>query len=337
MSDIRMGVVGIGRIGKMHVENINKLIEGLTVTAVADPMLDSSKDWVKAQGIPFTTEDYRELLARDDVDAVLIACSTALHHEICLAAAAAGKHIFCEKPLDLTIAHCEEMVEACKNAGVKLQVGFNRRFDHNFKKVREAVEKGIVGEPHIVRIASRDPAAPPIEYVRVSGGIFIDMTIHDFDMMRYVSGSDVEEVYVTGAVLVDPAIGEAGDVDTAVVTLKLANGAIGIIDNSRQAVYGYDQRVEVFGSKGQALADNDRFTTVQIATADDTSLDKIPHFFLDRYTQAFLDEFRGFVDCINNDTAPLVDGNDGMQAVKIALAATKSFKEGRPVKLSEIR
>lgn len=336
MGNIRLGVVGVGRIGQMHVENVNKLIDGMEVVAIADPLVNKITDWVDKQDVKYVYENYEDLVANPDVDAVLIACSTNLHRDVCVAAAKAGKHVICEKPLDTSIAKCEEMIKACDDAGVKLQVGFNRRFDHNFKKVRELVGEGKIGDPQILRIASRDPSPPPVEYVKVSGGIFMDMMIHDFDMIRYLSGCDVEEVTAKGAVLIDPAIGDAGDVDTAIVTLKMSNGALGVIDNSRQAVYGYDQRIEVFGSKGQALANNDKFTTVEVSTAEGECTDKIPHFFLDRYTDAYLDEFTGFVKAINDDTTPVVTGNDGLQALKIAKAATQSLKENRTVKLSEV-
>ena len=215
-------------------------------------------------------------------------------------------------------------------------VGFNRRFDRNFMRVHEAVLSGQVGQPHIIKITSRDPSPPPIEYIKVSGGIFLDMTIHDWDMARFQADSEVQEVYANGAVLIDPKIGEAGDVDTAVAVLKFENGAMALIDNTRQAVYGYDQRVEVFGSIGCAMADNEATNTVRIYTAECTNLDTIPHFFLERYIESYATELQYFINCLLNDENPRPNGHDGLQNVLVAMAAQKSFEENRPVKLSEI-
>ena len=215
-------------------------------------------------------------------------------------------------------------------------VGFNRRFDRNFRRVQEAVAEGQVGEPHIIKITARDPAPPPIEYIKVSGGIFLDMTIHDWDMARFQAGSEVDEVYASGSVLIDPKIGEAGDIDTAVAVLKFKNGALGLIDNTRQAVYGYDQRVEVFGSRGCVIADNEASNTVKIYTAECTNIDKIPYFFLERYMESYADELQYFFECLQQDKEPFPNGNDGLQNVLVAMAAQKSYEENRPVKISEV-
>jgi myo-inositol 2-dehydrogenase/D-chiro-inositol 1-dehydrogenase len=228
-------------------------------------------------------------------------------------------------------------LKAVEEAGVKLQLGFNRRFDRNFRRIRELIQTGQLGDVHIVKITSRDPGPPPIEYVKVSGGIFMDMTIHDFDMARYLTGSEVEEVYAKGAVLVDPEIGKAGDFDTAVITLKFANGAIGVIDNSRKAVYGYDQRVEAFGSKGGAQAFNEKPTNVEVSTADGVCTDKPLYFFLERYMGSFAQELQDFVTAVTEDKEPPVTGIDGLEALYIAIAATESAKTGKPVKISEVR
>ena len=232
------------------------------------------------------------MIGDKEIEAVLICSSTATHADFVVKAAQAGKHAFCEKPVDLTVAKVRAALDAVKKANVKLQVGFNRRFDHNFRRVRELVESGAVGTPQIIKITSRDPAPPPATYVAVSGGIFLDMMIHDFDMARYQAGSDVVEVYASGAVLVDEAIGKAGDVDTALVSLRFANGALGVIDNSRKAVYGYDQRVEVFGSKGSAVAENDAPSSVRLSNESGVIGDKPLYFFLERYKEAFITEMR---------------------------------------------
>ncbi|MDR3147317.1 MAG: inositol 2-dehydrogenase, partial [Treponema sp.] len=253
------------------------------------------------------------------------------------AAARAGKHIFCEKPIDLTVGKVRAALDAVKQAGVKLQVGFNRRFDHNFARIREYARAGDLGEVQVVKITSRDPAPPSIAYVKVSGGIFMDMMIHDFDMARFQAGSEITEVYAAGAVLVDPEIGKAGDVDTAVVTLQFANGAIGVIDNSRKAAYGYDQRVEVFGSKGSAQAENDKPNTVRLLTEHHEASEKPLYFFLERYKQAFVDEMAAFADSVLNDKPVAVTGEDGLANMYAALAARRSLAEKRPVTIEEIK
>ena len=229
-----------------------------------------------------------------------------------------------------------EVIAAAKKAGVKLQVGFNRRFDHNHRAVYEAIRAGKVGKVNLVKISSRDPEPPTIDYVKVSGGIFYDMMVHDFDMARFLAGSEVTEVFAYGAVLVDPAIGEAGDVDTAVVSLKFANGAMGVIDNSRKAVYGYDQRVEVFGSEGAVMDENDTPNNATYYGADGTSSSPCYKIMWDRYTMAFAAEQRAFAEAVINGTETQVTGEDGLAPILIAAAATKSMKEGRPVKISEI-
>lgn len=330
---IRVGVIGAGRIGKIHTENIKYFIPDAEVKAVSDIKIDGIKDWAAGLGIPKIVNDYKEILKDPDIDAVLICSSTDTHSQISIEAAEAGKHIFCEKPIDYDLARIDAVLKAVEKAGVKFQVGFNRRFDHNFKKVKDLILEGKIGDPHIIKITSRDPAPPPIEYVKVSGGIFLDMTIHDFDMARYLSGSEVEEVYANGAVLVDPKIGEVGDIDTAIITLKFKNGAIGVIDNSRKAAYGYDQRIEVFGSKGCVSADNDLPTTTVLSTEEGVVSDKPKYFFLERYTESFVTEVKCFIDAIVNDKPTPVSGIDGLNSVLIGLAAKKSLEEGRPVKL----
>lgn len=333
---IKIGIIGAGRIGKLHAENISYFIPEVEIKSIADILADQIKDWAYGLGIKNVVKDYHEILSDPEISAVLICSSTNTHAQISIEAAEAGKHIFCEKPVDLSIDKIKRAIEAVEKAGVKFQVGFNRRFDHNFKKVRDLVMEGKVGEPHIIRITSRDPAPPPIEYVKVSGGIFLDMTIHDFDMARYLSGSEVEEVYVQAAALVDPAIGKAGDVDTAVVVLKFESGAIGVIDNSRKAAYGYDQRVEVFGSKGSAAASNDTPTNTILSTEEGVQGDKPLYFFLERYKESFIAEMRDFFSAILNDKDTPVTAMDGLKPVIIGLAAKKSLAEGRPVKTSEI-
>ena len=333
---VRFGVIGAGRIGKLHAYNLATCIPGAQLAVIADPLYEAARDLAGQLRVPRATADYQEILRDPDIDAVAICSSTNTHAGIMIEAARAGKHIFCEKPIAYDLARIDEALEAVNQAGVRLQIGFNRRFDPNFKKVRDMVAAGQIGEPQIVRITSRDPAPPPIEYVKVSGGIFFDMTIHDFDMSRYLAGAEVEEVYAAGAVLVDPRIGEAGDIDTAVVTLRFQNGAIGVIDNSRKAIYGYDQRVEVFGSAGVLMASNETPDRVTLGDSAGMHAAKPLYFFLERYTQSFIEEMKQFVDCVRQGATPPVTGQDGRIPVVMAMAATRSLRENRPVKLSEI-
>jgi myo-inositol 2-dehydrogenase/D-chiro-inositol 1-dehydrogenase len=336
MAKITVGIVGAGRIGKIHAENIRYFIPDARIKTVADVVADSLGDWARGLGIEKVTRDHREIMADPAIDAVVICSSTDTHADMVIAAAEAGKHVFCEKPVDLSVEKVKRALAAVEKAGVKLQVGFNRRFDHNFRRVRELVQSGALGDPHLIRITSRDPAPPPAEYVKVSGGIFLDMTIHDFDMARYLSGSEVVEVYAQGAVRIDPAIGRAGDVDTAAVTLTFANGAIGLIDNSRRATYGYDQRVEVFGSKACAACSNDTASSVLVSGESGVQGDKPLYFFLERYKQAFIDEMKEFFAALVQDRPTPVTGLDGLKPILIGLAAKRSLAEHRPVKVSEI-
>jgi myo-inositol 2-dehydrogenase/D-chiro-inositol 1-dehydrogenase len=333
---VNVGVIGAGRIGRVHAENLAYRIPEANVVAVADVFVEAAEKCATDFGIPSAVKDHRAILENDAVEAVVICSSTDTHAQFIEEAAEAGKHIFCEKPIDLDLNRIDQALRAVDKTGVKLQVGFNRRFDPSFKRVRDMVAEGKIGTPHIVHIMSRDPAPPPVEYVKVSGGIFLDMTIHDFDMARYLIGSEVEEVYAAGGVMVDPQIGEAGDIDTALVTLRYANGAIGSIDNSRQAVYGYDQRVEVFGSMGSIIAANRTPDSTVYSNADGVQAAKPLYFFIERYTDAYIAEMREFIASIQEDRVPPVTGIDGRIPVVMGLAAWQSYRENRPVKLSEI-
>jgi len=335
-SQINIGVIGTGRIGRLHAGHIATRLRGAALAAVADINLAAAQETAAQFNVPVAVADYQKLLADPAIDAVVIASATVTHAEIVQRVAAAGKHIFCEKPIDFDLRRIDATLAAVQKAGVKFQVGFNRRFDPNFRRVREMVATEKVGAPHLLRITSRDPAPPPLEYIKVSGGLFLDMTIHDFDMARYLIGSDVTEMYTAGAVLVDPVIGEAGDLDTAVITLRFANGAIGTIDNSRRAVYGYDQRVEVFGRGGMVTVANNTLDTHVYSNAEGIHSALPLYFFLERYIESYIAELQAFVTCIQNDTPPPVTGEDGRISVVMGLAAQKSDKENRPVRLSEI-
>jgi myo-inositol 2-dehydrogenase/D-chiro-inositol 1-dehydrogenase len=334
---IKIGIIGAGRIGKVHTESITRYVKGAEVKAIADPLMnDATAAWAKAQGIAEIHTDYHKILADKEISIVLICSSTDTHSRISLEAIAAGKHVFCEKPIDHDVAKIKQVMEALKGSKVKYQVGFNRRFDHNFKAARAAVQSGKIGDLNILKITSRDPGAPPVSYIKVSGGIFLDMTIHDFDMVRYMSGAEVLEVYAAGGVLVDKAIGEAGDIDTAVITMKLSNGALAVIDNCRRATYGYDQRVEAFGSLGQVAIGNDTDSSAVLSNAEGIIAEKPKLFFLERYMQAYVDEVSSFIDAVINDKPVLVNVEDGLKPVLIGLAAKLSLAENRPVKVAEI-
>ena len=335
MNDVRVGVLGVGRIGRMHAELIQRRADGASLVAVYDVFSESAQS-VAAEFGARVAASPDELINATDVDAVAVCTPTDTHIDFLVATAEAGKPAFIEKPLSLDLSEVDRGIAAAEATGIAVQIGFNRRFDPSHKSVRDTVANGEIGDVQMVRITSRDPAPPPLSYLDGSGGIFLDMTIHDFDMARYVTGSEVVEVYATGAVMVDPAIGEAGDLDTVVVVMTHENGAITIIDNSRQAVYGYDQRVEAFGSAGIVASDNPGVTTTTRRTAAGSAGSTIPYFFLDRYIPSYLAEWTDFVAMVRNGAPSPVTLHDGRAPLVIGLAAWRSFHEGRPVKTKEI-
>ena len=334
MKKINFAVAGLGRIGKIHLENLLQM-ENVEVVAVMDP-LQECLQYAMGKGIANTFNTFEEMLHIEGIDAVLICSPTDTHADYVELSAKAGKHIFCEKPLDLSLNRVLEVLKVVNDANVKLMLGFNRRFDKEFRKVRELVKNEAVGVPHLVKITSRDPEAPPVSYIEKSGGLFLDMTIHDFDMARFVVEKEVEEVYAKGAALVDPAIGAVGDIDTAVVTLTYTDGTMAIIDNSREASYGYDQRVEVFGSKGMVQSNNNFHDSHKLYNEQGIHAALPLHFFLERYEEAYKTEMGAFIKGLENGTMMPVNGEDGLQSLKIGLAALKSLQENKPVKISEI-
>ena len=333
---LNIGLIGVGRIGKVHGEHIAYRIPRARLAAISDVNLAAAQEFGKRLGVDRVEADHIALLNDPAIDAVAICSPTDLHATMIEEAAKAGKQIFCEKPIARTLKEIDTALDAVAKAGVKLQIGFNRRFDANFARVRKAILAGEIGEPHLLHIISRDPGPPPIEYVKVSGGMFLDMTIHDFDMARFLAGDEVEEVYAAGAVRVDPAIGAAGDLDTALVTLKFKNGLLCVIDNSRKAVYGYDQRVEVLGSAGGATVSNNHPNTAVISDATTVHRDLPLNFFMDRDLDSFLVEMAAFVDAVLDGTPTPVTGVDGRAAVALGIAARRSHEENRPVRLEEI-
>lgn len=337
MKKVRIGLVGLGRIGRLHGENLAYAVPNAELCAVADPcMNDSIRAWAKDLGVSKCYDNPEKIFADPSIDAVFLCSATYTHAEFIKHAAVAGMHIFCEDPIDTELNRIRDALRVVEQVGVKLQVGFVRRFDHNYKMVRDTVVSGQLGKPHIVKVTSRDPAHQSMDYIKISGGMFLDMTIHDFDMVRYLAGSNVTEVTAYGAALFDRGYDQYGDIDTAIVMLKFENGALGVIDNSRATQYGYDQRAEVHGEKGCVQVSNDRCDGAVISTADGVEIAKPMWFFLERYEQAFVTEAKAFTDAILSGKETPVTGLDGLDSVRIAVAAAKSLREGRAVQLSEI-
>jgi len=331
----KIAVLGCGRIGSMHAELISRRVAGLELGPVFDVFSESAERVGAELGVA-AAKSAAEILADATVDGVAICTSTDTHVDLIIAAAQAGKAIFCEKPISQSLTEVDRALAAVLHTGAFLQIGFNRRFDPSHRAVADAVADGLVGELHLVRITSRDPSPPPISYLEVSGGIFLDMTIHDFDMARFITRSEVTEVYAVGRVRIDPAIGEVGDIDTAVVVMTHADQTITTIDNSRQAIYGYDQRVEAFGSGGMVASDNPRATTTVRDDSTGGHRSPLPDFFLERYTTSYIDEWCAFATAMETGAASPVDGNDGRAPLVLGLTALKSLREGRPVRISEI-
>ncbi len=333
---LHIGIIGAGRIGRVHAETLAFRLPESRILAIADINREAAQAVAARCGIPTVAESSAEIIADARIEAVLICSSTDTHADLIVQAAKAGKHIFCEKPIAQSLRQIDCALAAVEAAGVKFQIGFNRRFDANFARVRHAVVSGEIGSPRMLHIISRDPAPPPLAYIRVSGGIFMDMTIHDFDMARFLIGDEVEEIYTSAGVMVDPEIGRAGDLDTALIVMRFRNGVIGTIDNSRQAAYGYDQRVEILGSDGSIATDNCYPNQAVVSTGKMVRKDLPLNFFMDRYTQSYSDELRSFVAAVREKRPTEVSGIDGRIPVVMALAARKSYDEHRPVRLEEV-
>ncbi len=333
---LHFGILGAGRIGPVHAETLAFRLPEAEILAIADLNREAAQAVATRCNIPTVAVSAEEIFADKRIDAVLICTSTDTHADLIVKAAQAGKHIFCEKPVSLSLEKIDSSLAAVDKAGVRLQVGFNRRFDSNFMRVRQAVASGEIGKPSLIHIISRDPAPPPISYLRPSGGIFLDMMIHDFDMARYLMGEEVEEVYASGGVLIDPAFKGEDDLDTALVVLHFQSGAIGTIDNSRKAVFGYDQRVEILGSKGKIASEN-RYPNQVVVSGEKSVYTDLPlNFFMQRYTESFALELQQFVEAVLEGKPIPVTGADSRVPVVMALAARKSYAEHRPVRLAEV-
>ncbi len=334
---INIGVIGAGRIGKIHTENIIRYINEASIKTVADYYPDQVKEWADNIGIKSLVKEPEEIINDPEIEAVFICSPTNTHSKYIVESSKAGKDIFCEKPMDLDLDTVKRTIKIVEETGVKFQIGFNRRFDHNFMKVHDLIREGKIGNINLLKITSWDPAPPPIEYSMVCGGIFLDMTIHDFDMARFLSGTEVEEVYALAAVRIDSDIGKVcSDYDTAITSLKFKDGSIGVIDNCRKASHGYDQRVEVLGSKGTAAILNDTPSTAVLSDDNGVCYEKPLNFFIDRYADAYAKEIKEFFSAIKQDRQPSVSLIDGLKPLEIGIAALKSAKEGRPVKIEEI-
>ena len=329
---LRIGLLGCGRIGQVHARSI-RAMDDATVVAVADTQPKAAETLASRTGAE--VRDAGAILSASDIDAVVIGTPTDTHYDLIHGAARAGKAIFCEKPIDMSVENIRACIDAVGKAGVPFMTAFNRRFDPNFATLRARIAAGEIGAVELVMITSRDPAPPPISYIESSGGLFRDMMIHDFDMARFLMGEEFVRLHAVGSSLVDPAIGAAGDVDTAAVILTTGSGRICQISNSRRAAYGYDQRIEVHGVTGMLRAENQLETTVELATETGFARSPAQHFFLERYEAAYLAEMRAFVDAVTAGSMPNPGIEDGLRAQILADAASKSRETGQPVDLSE--
>ena len=330
---IRFGLLGAGRIGKVHAKAVTGN-PAAKLVAVSDAMPAAAQAIADQYGCDVRTID--AIAAAKDIDAVVICTPTDTHADLIEQFVKAGKAVFCEKPIDLSLARVKQCLEVVRAHKGTLMVGFNRRFDPHFQAVRGEIDKGTIGDVEMVTITSRDPGAPPVDYIKRSGGIFRDMTIHDFDMARFLLGEEVSEVSAMAAVLVDPGIGQAGDSDSVQVMLKTASGKMAVISNSRRATYGYDQRIEVHGSGGSVAAENQRPVSIEVATGAGYTRPPLHDFFMTRYTEAYAAEIAAFIDAMGGKAKASPSGEDGLLALALAEAALKSVAEGRVVKMSEV-
>ncbi len=334
---LALGLIGVGRMGQILAESLVTRVPTASLVAVADVNVAQAQAVAARLGIPNVYDDYRALLARQDIAAVLIVTPTNTHVEVIRAAAAAGKHVFCEKPLALTVAGCEEAIAAVEAAGVMLYVGFMRRFDAAYQAAKAQIEAGVIGQPVMFKAVGRDSGPTSVEYARRenSGGLIMDMAIHDFDLARWLMGSEVVRVHSEGACLVYPQLRAAGDIDNAVVNLRFANEAVGNVDVSRNGVYGYDIRTEVVGADGALFIGRLQQTALLTLTRQGIRHDAVMHF-RERFGDAYTAELADFVACVRDDRPPTIGGADARAATAIAVAATRSLDEGRAVEVAEV-
>ena len=334
MNKIRILIIGLGRIGKIHLANLQAM-EEIEIVGICDPT-DEAKVFSNKAGLTFYQNDFTDVAGEVQADAIVICSPTDTHANYVSIAAKKGIDVFCEKPLDLSLEKVKQVLKTVNESKIRLMLGFNRRFDSEFQSVKEKIVNGHIGDIHTIKITSRDPSPPPINYIKSSGGMFLDMTIHDFDMIRYLTNKEIVEVYAKGDALVNPEIAKVGDIDTAIINLTFEDGSMAVIDNCRKAVYGYDQRVEVFGSKGMVQSKNkfDKYTL----TYSESGVTSAPpqHFFLERYADAYKKEIDHFIDCIRHKKTPEVSGFDGLMSLVLGLCAKESLNCNKPVLVSEI-
>jgi myo-inositol 2-dehydrogenase/D-chiro-inositol 1-dehydrogenase len=334
MSGVRIGVIGAGRMGRVHAENVAYRVPAAELLVVADPEPETARACAAACRAGGWTTNYHQVLEDPAVQAVVVAAPTDTHARIIQEAAREGKDIFCEKPIDLSLPRTDEALAAVERAGVRLQIGFNRRFDPSFVRARYLVASGQIGDPHLIRVTSRDPRLPAPEYLASCGGLFADMTIHDFDIVRWLLDEPLA-ISAVGAALIDPTLADHGDVDTAIVTLRFGRGTLGAIDNSRRSVYGYDVRVEVFGSDGAVVVGNMAPSHTRHLTAAGATGETPVYWFIERFEQAYVNEMREFVSAIHESRSPAVTGHDGRVPLVMAAAARRALAERREVRLDE--
>ncbi|MEO9004960.1 MAG: inositol 2-dehydrogenase [Ginsengibacter sp.] len=334
MKQVKIALMGMGRIGKIHFNNIQHQLPGAEIVAVADPYYD--KAFTETYNEVIFSENPDEVIALPQVDAILVCTPTSSHADLIEKGIKNGKHVFCEKPMDLSLERTTALTDMAREAGVKLMLGFNRRFDPDFRQAFQSVRDGKIGDVQIVKITSRDPGPPPIDYIKNSGGLFMDMAIHDFDMARYIMGKEVVEVFSKGLNIIDKEIGAAGDIDTALTTLIFEDGTYAVIDNSRKASYGYDQRLEIFGSGGMIQVENNLHNRNVLYNEEGIHHALPLDFFMDRYAKSYLKEIELFIDALVNDKEMPAGGIDGLKATQIAYAAKRSVESGQPVKLSDV-
>lgn len=333
---IQTAIIGMGRMGKIHLENLSRKIKDIEVVSVVTPSYNGQQ-FALNNGIKNVSDDIDIILKNPEIDAVVICSPNSTHSEYAIRCAKAGKAIFCEKPIDMSLKKAHETISIISELNIPIMIGFNQRFDKNFSKVKDAISKGRIGNIRNLHIISRDPLPPPISYIEKSGGLFKDMTIHDFDMARFIIGCEVVEVFAYGDCLIDPAIGAAGDIDSATVLLKFENGALATIENSRESKYGYDQRLEVFGSEGVIQVENPLKSNVKILSKTGTATDRHLNFFMDRYESSYLEEMQSFASSLIDKKPMPVSGEDGIKAMVIAEAANKSLLENMPIKIDSIK
>jgi myo-inositol 2-dehydrogenase/D-chiro-inositol 1-dehydrogenase len=329
---IRIGLIGAGRIGRRHAQTLASLIPNAELAVVCDAIPEAAKAAAESVRLANWTTDADSVLADPTIRAIAIASSTESHAPLITAAAKAGKDVFCEKPIALDLPATDAALDAVAAAGTRLQIGFQRRYDKGFRRAKEMIASGELGRIESIRDTMRDPGPPPRAYLASCGGLYRDMTIHNFDNVRWLMGDEVTEVYAVGTAVVDPMFAEFGDIDTSIVTLRLAGGGIAVIDNSRRAGFGYDVRTEIFGSKGALFVGYSRDTPILHLTPTGVSSDHV-NWFLDRFDQAYIDELRDFVDAIVDDRPVAITGDDGRAAMALAYACEASLKENRPVSL----